>query len=286
MVSTVQQKKTTTYTTYKIESKQCSSTDGLAGGDLCEAERPGSRLKQNIDELDNLLSDLHKAESNHVSKSSAAVDNDTVTRKTVNHYNYQKSTTTSGGGISGGGISGSHDHFPSPLNARRNAESPGPAAAVKPSPGSARKNNPSPGILLTSSSSYNYNLRQSSSTNGLEPELPAPRTPGPEARSSGPTFRSPSPYGQPGDTFRSSSPSLSAPRTPRTGTPTGVSYYSKYHSTHTHQSQKESSGPVAFPTLASSQQHGSQTLQTPPKRVDELMSELADFDPSIQVPML
>jgi hypothetical protein len=28
--------------------------------------------------------------------------------------------------------------------------------------------------------------------------------------------------------------------------------------------------------------HGSQTIQSPPKRVDELMSELADFDPSIQ----
>jgi hypothetical protein len=43
---------------------------------------------------------------------------------------------------------------------------------------------------------------------------------------------------------------------------------------------------MAFPTSTASPHHhgGHQgAVQSPPKRVDELMSELADFDPSIQV---
>jgi hypothetical protein len=39
---------------------------------------------------------------------------------------------------------------------------------------------------------------------------------------------------------------------------------------------------MAFPTNTPPRQHGNKAIQSPPKRVDELMSELADFDPSIQ----
>ena len=298
MVSSVQQQKSTSYTTYKVQSNQYSTTgDRMVAADYNDGERPGSRLKQNIDELDTLLSDLnnargttngdsrhptgeyhhHGASSDDYSLSDSGLQGHvkrTVTN--FNEYNYQTSSTGQAGG----------DYYtrkpPSPSPGRRRAAgSPGPG--VQPSPVPVRKSSPgpSPSIALTSSSSYNYNLHQSSSTtNGHGPDH---RSPGPDYGSSGPTYRSPSPYGPQSDSLRRSSPSPSGPRAPRDGTPTGVSYYSKYHSTHTHQSQKtNNSGPMAFPTSAPSPHHGSQTIQSPPKRVDELMSELADFDPSIQ----
>ena len=319
MVSSVQQQKT--YTTYKVQSNQYSTTgERMTPVDYNDGERPGSRLKQNIDELDTLLSDLnnargtngdsgrhtseyqpHGASSDDYSLSDTGLQGNV--KKTVssfNEYNYQ---TSSGGQqqTSGG------DYYsrkpPSPLpGRRRTGGSPGPTA-VLPSPSTARRSSPgpSPSIAITSSSSYNYNLHQSTTnTNGHGPDYrpqgpdyrpqgsdyksPGPeyRSPGPDYGTSGPSYRSPSPYSPPSD-MRRSSPSPSGPRVPsapRDGTPSGVSYYSKYHSTHTHQSQK-SGGPMAFPTN-SVPHHGSQTIQSPPKRVDELMSELADFDPSIQ----
>ena len=321
MVSSVQQQKT--YTTYKVQSNQYSTTgERMVPVDYNDGERPGSRLKQNIDELDTLLSDLnnargtngdsggrhhptteyhpHGASSDDYSLSDSGLQGHV--KKTVtsfNDYNYQTNST--------GQQQPAGDYYsrkpPSPLpGRRRTGGSPGPGA-VQPSPSVVRKTSPgpSPSIAITSSSSYNYNLHQSSSTtNGHGPEhyqptrpdyrsgpdYRAPRSdypsPGPDYGTSGPSYRSPSPYSPPSD-MRRSSPSPSGPRVPsapRDGTPSGVSYYSKYHSTHTHQSQK-SGGPMAFPTHPSPH-HGSQTIQSPPKRVDELMSELADFDPSIQ----
>ena len=74
----------------------------------------------------------------------------------------------------------------------------------------------------------------------------------------------------------------------RDGVPTGVSYYNKYHSTHTHQSQRQTSPlppPATFPsgsTPRPSTQPSPLVTQTPPTRVDELMTELSEFDSSIQ----
>jgi hypothetical protein len=158
---------------------------------------------------------------------------------------------------------------------RRAAGSPGPA------PVPARKLSPgqSSSIAVTSSTSYNYNLHQTTNGHGQDYH-----SAGPDYRSAGPKYRSPSPYGPPSDGPRHSSPSPSGQRAPLDGTPTGVSYYSSNHSTHSHQWQKSGSGPMAFPTGSASPHHGSHqgAVQSPPKRVDELMSELADFDPSIR----
>ncbi len=60
--------------------------------------------------------------------------------------------------------------------------------------------------------------------------------------------------------------------------PTGAAYYAKYHSTHSHASSGASSG-GAFPATPTATAPKS---QTPPKRVDQLMSELSEFDSSIQ----
>ncbi len=62
------------------------------------------------------------------------------------------------------------------------------------------------------------------------------------------------------------------------GKPAGVTYYTKYHSTHSHASQ--GGGPASFPSTPPSRP--APHTQTPPKRVDQLMTELSEFDSSIQ----
>ena len=49
------------FTSYKVQSNQYSSDGGRVMISDESAERPSSRLKQNIDELDTLLSDLNNA---------------------------------------------------------------------------------------------------------------------------------------------------------------------------------------------------------------------------------
>ena len=50
------------YTSYKVQSNSYSSRN-LDFQDQADQDRPGSRLKANIDELDTLLSDLNNAQS-------------------------------------------------------------------------------------------------------------------------------------------------------------------------------------------------------------------------------
>lgn len=77
MVSSVQQS-SSSYTSYKVQSNSYSSAgsridyDSSNAGQQHASERPGSRLKANIDELDTLLSDLNNAQttrSNHETSS-------------------------------------------------------------------------------------------------------------------------------------------------------------------------------------------------------------------------
>jgi hypothetical protein len=207
MVSSVQQQKT--YTTYKVQSNQYSTSgERMAPVDYNDGERPGSRLKQNIDELDTLLSDLnnargtngdsdrheyqpHGASSDDYSLSDTGLQGNV--KKTVssfNEYNYQ---TSSGSQQQTGGGDYYSRKPPSPLpGRRRTGGSPGPTA-VLPSPSTARRSSPglAPSIAITSSSSYNYNLHQSTTnTNGHGPKY---RSPGPDYRSPGPEYRSPGP---------------------------------------------------------------------------------------------
>jgi hypothetical protein len=135
MMSSVQQQKTTSYSTYKVQSNQYSTSgERVTQVDYSDEERPGSRLKQNINELDTLLSDLNNAKtpanSHHVSESDDYSLSDSGlqghVKRTVssfNEYNYQ--TNTSGQqSVSGGDYYGRKPPSPSP-GRRRAADSPG-----------------------------------------------------------------------------------------------------------------------------------------------------------------
>merc|ERR1712038_818731 len=280
-----QQQQQSTHTTYKVQSNQYSSTsnnqmitsynDDMNGQDN---ERPGSRLKQNIDELDTLLSDLNNARkdtpsggqdynlsSDDYSFSENQQGHVSKQVRTLNEYNYnQTSSSTSA-------------KPPSPSPRRRSDGRPG--GPILASPSTVRKASPSPvststprrhgressppGVVSYSTSSYQTDQQQKTTTSSLQDY-----------------HRSSSPYSP-----DRGSPAPGAPPrshlTPNDGTPNGVSYYTKYHSTHTHHSQSgnDSPGaPISFPASGTPTKY----TQTPPKRVDELMTELSEFDPSIQ----
>ena len=81
---------------------------------------------------------------------------------------------------------------------------------------------------------------------------------------------------------RNSSPPRKRSPSPRmdSATPTGHAYYSKYHSSYSQQHHQN--GPASFPTCPSPSPNRGPSIQTPPKKVDDLMTELSEFDPSIQ----
>merc|ERR1712223_1409183 len=285
-ISSYQQQQQQTHTTYKVQSNQYSSTsnnqmlitnDNEVNGQ--DNERPGSRLKQNIDELDTLLSDLNNARkdttpsggpdynlsSDDYSFSENQQGHVSKQVRTLNEYNYnQTSSSTSA-------------KPPSPSPRRRSDGRPG--GPILASPSTVRKASPSPvststprrhgressppGVVSYSTSSYQTDQQQKTTTSSLQDY-----------------HRSSSPYSP-----DRGSPAPGAPPrshlTPNDGTPNGVSYYTKYHSTHTHHSQSgnDSPGaPISFPASGTPTKY----TQTPPKRVDELMTELSEFDPSIQ----
>ena len=258
MVSSVQQQKQSSYTTYKVQTNQY----GGSGGDRIDYQpqqqqgsRPGSRLKQNIDELDTLLDDLNNARKvssdvsggDYTAASSDYSYHDRAhlqdhVKKTVTTYNEYDYQSTSGGGYQPSGKPPS----PSPRRRAPSGSAPlsSPTAVRKSSPGPSRR--PQELVQMsTSSSSYNYSSSQQQQQQREQkqrqvyPERPVAQD----------------------------------------GTPTGVSYYTKYHSAHSHQSQ--GSGPVSFPTKDSGPRIGVSRTQSPPKRVDELMTELSEFDSSI-----
>ena len=258
MVSSVQQQKQSSYTTYKVQTNQYGS-----GGDRIDYQpqqqqgsRPGSRLKQNIDELDTLLDDLNNARKvssdaggDYTAASSDYSYHDRAhlqdhVKKTVTSYNEYDYQSTSGGGYQPSGKPPS----PSPRRRAPSGSAPlsSPTAVRKSSPGPSSRR-PQEGLvqMSSSSSSYNYSSQQQQQREQQQqqrqvyPERPAVQD----------------------------------------GTPTGVSYYTKYHSAHSHQSQ--GSGPVSFPTKDSAPRIGMSRTQSPPKRVDELMTELSEFDSSI-----
>merc|ERR1712038_2062904 len=285
-ISSYQQQQQQTHTTYKVQSNQYSSTsnnqmlitnDNEVNGQ--DNERPGSRLKQNIDELDTLLSDLNNARkdttpsggpdynlsSDDYSFSEHQQGHVNKQVRSLNEYNYNQTTSSTSA------------KPPSPSPRRRSdGRVGGPVLA---SPSTVRKASPSPvststprrhgrepsppGGVSYSTSSYQTEQQQKTTTSSLQDY-----------------HRSSSPYSP-----DRGSPTPGAPPrshlTPNDGTPNGVSYYTKYHSTHTHHSQSgnDSPGaPISFPASGTPTKY----TQTPPKRVDELMTELSEFDPSIQ----
>ena len=60
----------------------------------------------------------------------------------------------------------------------------------------------------------------------------------------------------------------------------GQSYYSKYQSNYS--SNQRNLSPASFPTCPSPSPNRGPSVQAPPKKVDDLLTELSEFDPSIQ----
>merc|ERR1711953_1508438 len=239
------------YTSYKVQSNSYTSRHLDSHQQEQDQDRPGSRLKANIDELDTLLSDLNNAQntnSRHQETSSEDYGDQGMmqgqVKKTITSMNEYT--------MSAGGSSCDYNRKPpSPSPKRRTPVmcSPVPRRSG-PSP-AGRKVSPPPsasaaaGMTSNTMSSSNYSYNYNSSRN-----------------SSPPRKRSPSPRMD-------------------SATPTGHAYYSKYHSSYS-QNQHHSNGPASFPSCPSPSPNRGPSIQTPPKKVDDLMTELSEFDPSIQ----
>ena len=119
-----------------------------------------------------------------------------------------------------------------------------------------------------------------------KPPSPSPRrrtpvmsSPAPPARRTSPSPAPPARRGSSPPRKRSPSPKIDSYN------PSGQGYYTKYSTVNSSSSNYSSAQgpPASFPTCPSPSPAGRPAaLQTPPKRVDDLMTELSEFDPSIQ----
>ncbi len=229
-----------------------------------------NNLKQNIDELDTLLYDLNNASKvrdgslhRDYTSDGPGGPNKHLTSHSYSEHSYHTSSSSAG-------------KPPSPSMGRR----PLPLS----SPSSVRRASPQRQLGGETTTSYKYTYSSSRDQDqqhtytssypppNTTPSVPMPVPPTPPERTSIPPPTS-------------SYPTTPAPPPTTNGSgPSGVSYYTKYHSTHTHSSQHGGSGPPAsFPSRPSpSPAHPANSTQTPPKRVDQLMTELSEFDSSIQ----
>ena len=108
------------------------------------------------------------------------------------------------------------------------------------------------------------------SSSPAPPRRTSPSPVAPQRRVSPPSFRSQSPP-------RKRSPS---PKFESYNQSNQAGYYSKYASSS--YSTTSGGGPASFPTCPSpSPASRGPSVQTPPKKVDDLMTELSEFDPSI-----
>ena len=132
-------------------------------------------------------------------------------------------------------------------------------------------------------------MNEYSVTNGeynrTKPPSPSPGRRTPVACSPAPPARVPSASPAPPARRGSSPPKSTRSPSPKIDSynPSGQGYYTKYSTVNSNSSYSSNTGPPAsFPTCPSPAPPGRPTLQTPPKRVDDLMTELSEFDPSIQ----
>eukprot|EP00092_Neocalanus_flemingeri_P000475 GFUD01000505.1.p1 GENE.GFUD01000505.1~~GFUD01000505.1.p1 ORF type:complete len:600 (+),score=141.03 GFUD01000505.1:65-1864(+) len=262
------------FTTYKVQSNQYSGGgERITSPVQDDDDRPGSRLKQNIDELDTLLYDLNNARNLSPDGGADYGASSLGQSEVLDSEDYDETAGTQG-------------HVKRTVNAfneytqqmsTSKPPSPSPRRKTQPSPIAVRKTQQSPqrtnsqqSTVNQTSSSQSY--RYQSSSNNIEDRISP--TPGfPPASSPVPTFQ---PHqGPPGSnqpfsyTSNESPPSYS----PDLNQP---SYYAKYNSSKpTSRTQTDNTPPtVAFP----SQTARSPTPQMPPKRIDELMSEFHEFD--------
>jgi len=251
------------YSSYsKVQSNQYSSSGDRVQSVTNEPtpaadDRPGSRLKQNIDELDTLLSDLNNAKgggggndytSDDYSFSTAGQR--TYNTSTHEYHSSQVQSSTAG-------------KPPSPSPRRRPSDGQrgdprslsSPATVRKVSPGPVSRGGGRGASPPSGGGGYSSYHHESSSSQQQQQKS---------------TVTSMQEY-----TSRASPPK-STPISSN-GTPQGTSYYQKYHSSY--QQQQQSYSPGRFPSNGNG---GNGPTQAPPTRVDDLMTELSEFDPSIQ----
>merc|ERR1712106_1084227 len=236
------------FTTYKVQSNQYTS----AGNELeTDQERPGSRLKQNIDELDTLLYDLNNAR--HLSPERGT---DQPTSPLLDSDDYDETVGTTGHVKKT--VSAFNEYSQHMTDTPKKPPSPSPRRKAPPSPTSMRKTptSPSPGPRsqqsMTQSQTSSYQQYQTERQIGSSPSY----------HSGPPGTNQPFSY----------LPDTSPPATPE------QSYYSKYSSTNTNSVPPREVSPPISPIPFPSQTTRSPTPQSPPKRVDELMSEFREFD--------
>ena len=243
-----QQQQQQQFTTYKVQSNQYSSSGEriLSGEREEDDERPGSRLKQNIDELDTLLYDLNNARNLSpeagadytVSSDNFGLDSDDYS-ETVGKEGHVKRTVHAFNEYS--------THMSHPDIAKK-PPSPSPRRKTPNSPPSARRGAQPTTRTQQSSQSYRVYDSRSQESSYYQP------TPGQPGSGQPFTYTESPPLSQ--------SPDLTQPN-----------YYTKYNSVkQTNKSQDIQS--VPFPTHTTR----SPTPQNPPKRIDELMSEFQEFD--------
>ena len=162
---------------------------------------------------------------------------------------------------------------PSPSPNRRGRPPPATGTSMQPlsSPAAVRRVSPSPngtGKSNMMSSNYSYSYSSSNQQTNYQPPQTSTYT------SSYSTN-----YAPPEPPVRSSEPVLTPSQPlPSDGNPNGVTYYTKYHSSQMHKSQYQNSQP---PPVSASPAPPPR-LQTPPKRVNDLMTELSQYDSTIQ----
>jgi len=243
----VQQQQKYSQSSYKVQSSSSNQYSTSSSYDQQQHNRPAietTRLKQNIDELDTLLYDLNNAKkvSDLVSSDDYSTYNDGRSRRNVHTTSYE--TYHSNADVT-------PKRQPSPLDAKRVNQPP------LSSPSQVRRASPSRTLGGETVESYNYTTTY---------------------RTEEQQSYHPSPY----------SAEAAPPPQPVTNAsytsdlPTGAAYYAKYHSKHTHQSQQQQHGQHSRPISPPLNGTLTSATQTPPRRVEQLMTELSEFDSNVR----
>jgi len=260
-INTQQQQQQQQYSSYRVQSNQYNGGNNNVELDDEDDERPGSRLKQNIDELDTLLYDLNHAR--HLSPDQAK------SQATPSDYNMAPSSDNFG--LDSDDYSetvGKEGHVKRTVHAfneysthtsagtdpARKPPSPSPRRKATNSPPAVRRTAPSPTITQQKSSSQSYQVMQQTSNTTNYNHQPYQPTGGPPGS------------GQPFAYLPDTTASHPQPSTPQP---------SAYSNDCRPMDDRPQVSGVPFSHQPATR---SPTAHSLPKRVDDLMSEFQEFE--------
>ena len=241
--SMVKQQQQQNFTTYRVQTNSYDSNGKCVQMDYpADGDRPGSHLKQNIDELDNLLLDLNNAKK--ISDVSGDYTGTSITPGNLSSDDYSFHDGRQGH------LKKSFTSYNTTEMQILNNDRKPPSPTYKKSSGSHFQNQPSNPVTINTFTAANSESRKAEHSNFVinNDQQQITSSLGPD----------------------------------KDGIPTGVSYYAKYHSTHSHQSQNQPSTPPPIVFPSGTGVSIANKPQTPPKKVNELMTELSEFDSSIR----